>query len=133
MNCATPSQSTADCRIIANQCVIGSTTYRTETPWHLTDGHGNSTETTAGHVWSVRGHRWEKLFRIPSMAIGGPLVKNPWSPVEIDNFRNDNLVCGTFRCGKKLRKNSMQFCSKVCCNVFRKSNYAIKAVKLYHF
>ena len=61
-------------------------TTRTETPRHLTDGHGNSTELTGGHVWSIRGHRWEKLFRIPSMAIGGQLVEIPWPPVEIDNF-----------------------------------------------
>ena len=77
---------------------------RTETPWHLTDGHGNSTEPTGGHVWSIRGHRWEKLFRNPSMAIGGPLVENPWPPVQIDNFRSDNLVCGTFRCRKKWKE-----------------------------
>ena len=86
--------------------VIEKKTARTETPWHLTDGHGNSTEPTGGHVWSIRGHRWEKLFRIPSMAIGGPPVENPWPLVEIDNFRSDNLVCGTFRCqknGKKLQ------------------------------
>ena len=56
---------------------------RTETPWHLTNGHGNSTEPTGGHVWSILGHPWEKLFRIPSMAIGGPLVENPWPPWKV--------------------------------------------------
>ena len=71
---------------------------RTETPWHLTDGFGNSTEHTGGHVWSIRGHRWERLFRIPSMVIGGRPMENLWPPVENDNFRNDNLVCGTFKC-----------------------------------
>ena len=66
---------------------------RSETQWHLTGGHGSFNEPTGRHVWSTRGHRWEKLFRIPSKAIGGPSVdnlwppkENLWPPVEFDTF-----------------------------------------------
>ena len=43
------------------------------------------------------------------MAIGGPLVENPWPPVEVDNSRSDNLVCGTFRRRKKMEKSTCNF------------------------
>ena len=112
---------------------------RSETPWHLADGHGNFTDPTGGPVWSTRGHRWERLFRSPSMAIGGPAVENLWPPMEnlwrpvkINNFWSVNLVCGTFKC-RKNGNNYMQFSRKFCYNVFRKSNYAIKSAKLRHF
>ena len=78
---------------------------RPENPWHLTDGHGNSSEPTGGHVWSTPGHRWERLFRIPSMPFGGPPVENLWPPVENDNFRSYNLVRGTFECREKITCN----------------------------
>ena len=100
---------------------------RTETPWHLTDGRGNSTEPTGGHVWSIRGHRCEKLFRIPSMVIGGPLVENPWPPVD-----SDNLVCGTFRCRKNGKKTTCNFAGKFSTTYSGKA-ITQSSVKLHHF
>ena len=32
-----------------------------QTPWHLTNGYGNSTRSTGGHVWSIPGNCLEKL------------------------------------------------------------------------
>ena len=86
---------------------------RTETPWHLTNGHGNSAEPTGGHVWSTRGHRWERLefHQWPSV---DHRWKTPWSPVKIDSFRSDKLVCGTCKCRKK---------EKITCNLAE--NFAI--------
>ena len=59
------------------------------------------------------------------MAIGGPTVENFWPPMDIDNFRSENLGCGTFKC-QKMGKYYMQFSRKICYNVFRKNNYAIE-------
>ena len=55
------------------------------------------------------------------MAIGGPLVENPCPPIEIDNFRSDNLVCGIVECRKKLEEIHMQFSKNFCYNVFQKA------------
>ena len=45
-----------------------------ETPWHLTDGHGNSTEPTGDHVWSTRRHRWKDYSEFHQW----PPVVNRW-------------------------------------------------------
>ena len=45
---------------------------------------------------TINGHRW---------TTGG----KPWPPGEIDNFRSDNLVCGTFRWQKNEKKITCNF------------------------
>ena len=99
---------------------------RTKTPWHLNDGHGNSTEPTGSHGWSTPGNRWEKFE-------AGYSESHQWPPVQIDIFRNVNLAYGTFKFRKKSKKFCMQFSWKFCYNIFRKSIYAIKRTEFHQY
>ena len=67
--------------------------------------------TMYGQYLATGGQDRSRLFRIASMAIGAPLVGNPWPLienlwplVEIDIFQSDNLACGTFNCEKNEKK-----------------------------
>ena len=61
-----------------NKISTHPSTSGTETPWHLTDGHGNSIEHTGGHVSSTTRHRLEKLGAGYSEFHQRPSVVHRW-------------------------------------------------------
>ena len=97
---------------------------RTKTPWHLTDGHGISTEQKmyGQHVATDRKgfsefHQW-------------PSVVHRW---KLTIFEVIILYAAHLKAGKNEENFTCNLAGSFAITYSQKSNYAIKSAKLHHF